>query len=283
MARINQPLLQATVAKSGLSQARVYAKIAQTARDELLPKHAAAILVARDVGVNVQRFATPEELAFVRNGRPAVNDAPREEPSPRAPVASTRSRTARTPKPKKPPNDRAVFVVHGRDDVLRNDMFQLLRALDLDPLEWTRAIAMTKKASPYVKEVLDAAFSYAKAVVILMTPDDEVQLRPDLLKKSDDASERKPSRQARPNVLFEAGLAFATHERHTIIVEVGKVRQFTDIGGIHTVRLTGGSPHALTLFANRLETAGCRTNRLNTDWLSAGRFQDPIKRAKTKR
>ncbi len=72
---------------------------------------------------------------------------------------------------------RRVFVVHGRDERLRKGMFAYLRAIGLDPIEWGKAVALTGKASPYIGEVLDAAFKHAQAVVALLTPDDEARLR----------------------------------------------------------------------------------------------------------
>lgn len=53
---------------------------------------------------------------------------------------------------------RTVFVVHGRDHELRDSMFAFLRAVELKPLEWGQARALTKKPSPYIGEILDIAF-----------------------------------------------------------------------------------------------------------------------------
>ena len=74
------------------------------------------------------------------------------------------------------PDRRKVFVVHGRNEKLRSDFFGFLRALRLNPLEWSHAINLTGKASPYIGEALDAAFKNAQAVVVLLSPDDEVRL-----------------------------------------------------------------------------------------------------------
>jgi hypothetical protein len=113
---------------------------------------------------------------------------------------------------------RRVFVIHGRDDRLRKRMFDFLRAIGLDPIEWSNAITLTRKASPYIKEILDAAFKHAQAVVALLTPDDEARLRPDLVSKYDPAYERSLTGQARPHMLFEAGMAFASHPDKTVLV-----------------------------------------------------------------
>ncbi|HRE01624.1 MAG TPA: nucleotide-binding protein, partial [Ilumatobacteraceae bacterium] len=71
-----------------------------------------------------------------------------------------------------PADPRKVFVVHGRNALARRGLFEFLRALDLDPIEWSEALHMTGQASPYIGNVLDAAFGAAQAVVVLQTPDD---------------------------------------------------------------------------------------------------------------
>src|SRR5215468_9339290 len=67
---------------------------------------------------------------------------------------------------------RKVFVVHGRNRKARTAMFTFLRAIGLAPIEWSEAVKLTGEASPYIGNVLDAAFNAAQAVVVLLTPDD---------------------------------------------------------------------------------------------------------------
>ena len=52
---------------------------------------------------------------------------------------------------------RTVFVVHGRNEEARKAIFAFLRSIGLDPLEWSRAVQSTGKATPYIGEILDAA------------------------------------------------------------------------------------------------------------------------------
>jgi hypothetical protein len=150
-------------------------------------------------------------------------------------------------------------------------MFSFLRSLALQPIEWTQAVKETKKAAPYVGEVLAAAFRRAAAVIVLLTPDDEARLRKRFLKPSDKAHERELTGQARLNVIFEAGRAFASHPDSTILVQLGEVRPFTDTAGLHVVHLTN-APESRRDIASRLETAGCAIDTSGTDWLSAGDF-----------
>ena len=100
-----------------------------------------------------------------------------------------------------------VFVVHGRDEVVRRAMFEFLRSIGLQPLEWNQAISATKNPVPYIGEVLDAAFAEAQAVLVLLTPDDEARLKEPYIEPTDLDYERNLTGQARPNVLFEAGMA----------------------------------------------------------------------------
>ena len=96
------------------------------------------------------------------------------EPEVRATVAAIApdpaESTVRTnPNPEK---EGRVFVVHGRDERLRNGVFDFLRSIRLVPIEWSEAIRLTAKATPYVGEILEIAFHHAQAVVVLLSPDD---------------------------------------------------------------------------------------------------------------
>ncbi len=166
---------------------------------------------------------------------------------------------------------KTIFVVHGRDDKLRDAMFQLLRTLGLHPLEWTEAVALTGQGSPYVGTVLDAAFGKAQAVVILLSPDDWAQLDSNLAAKHETHFEAVPRGQARPNVLFEAGLAFGRNADRTVLVEVGDCKPFSDVGGRHVVRFDGSATSRQAL-VSRLRSAGCDVNTAGTDWLTVGSF-----------
>ncbi|MET3963098.1 hypothetical protein ABIE44_003032 [Marmoricola sp. OAE513] len=170
------------------------------------------------------------------------------------------------------PNNRKVFVIHGRNALARSGLFAFLRAIGLDPIEWSEAIRMTGKGSPYIGDVLDAAFNAAQAVVVLQTPDDVAHLHESLTFPGDPETEAQM--QPRPNVLFEAGMALGRDEERTIIVELGQVKSFSDIHGRHVVRLSNDLAPRQEL-ANRLETAGCAVKLVGTDWHKAGDLTPP--------
>jgi len=170
-------------------------------------------------------------------------------------------------------NNRAVFVVHGRNSTASEAMFTFLRALDLQPIEWDQAVGMTGKGTPYIGEVLDVAFERGQAVLVLMTPDDIAYQQPTFADGEHDP-EATPSGQARPNVLFEAGMAMGRNADRTILVELGELRPFSDVGGRHALRMNN-SPERRQSLASRLETAGCAVDRSGSDWLRAGDFTAP--------
>jgi hypothetical protein len=115
-------------------------------------------------------------------------------------------------------NTRRVFVVHGRNMQARDAMFAFLRAIDLNPIEWEEAIDMTNETSPYIGHVVDIAFSKAQAAVILLTGDDMARLGRRYLTPSDQEYEKRLTPQARPNVIFEMGMAFGKYPGRTLIV-----------------------------------------------------------------
>jgi len=170
-------------------------------------------------------------------------------------------------------NKRNVFVVHGRNQAANLAMFQFLRSIDLNPIEWSTAVQLTGTATPYTSEVLKKAFSQAQAVVVLLTGDDEAKLNASLINDEDQEFESRLMPQARPNVLFEAGMAFGTHPDRTIIVELGRLRQFSDLGGRNIIRLDNSTKKRQDL-ADRLALAGCAVNlRGRTDWHNEGNFE----------
>lgn len=171
------------------------------------------------------------------------------------------------------PDPKTVFVVHGRNMVARDALFQFLRAIGLRPLEWSQAVKLTGRGAPYIGEILDHAFAAAQAVVVLLTPDEITYLRREYSR--DDADpDFAPAAQARPNVLFEAGMAFGRHPDRTILIEFGEVRPFSDIAGRHSIRLDESAETRKEL-AERLRTAECDVDLTGANWLTAGDLTPP--------
>ena len=167
---------------------------------------------------------------------------------------------------------KTVFIVHGRNEIAREALFTFLRSIGLDPLEWSRAVMATDKTAPYIGEILDAAFKLANAIVVLLTPDDEARLQQQFSGPNDPSHETELTGQARPNVLFEAGMAIGRSDNRTILVELGVLRPFSDVAGRHVIKLNN-SFGARQGLAQRLRTAGCPVDLDGTDWHKAGDFE----------
>lgn len=266
MAKINAQLLGALQKKLGVGQARIYLLIQKVAAKHRVPRHLAALILAGDNGLSFQKYATKEDLSELRGHGNAPPNL----------VMSATSVPARSPRRVKAkiaprPRDNTVFVVHGRDDALRKSMFAFLRALGLKPMEWGDALAEAKGANPQIEDIIDSAMSKVTAVVVLFSPDEEARLKESLCGRDEKRTEGKLAGQPRPNVLFEAGLALGRHPEKTLLVQVGKVRGFSDIAGRHLARLTNDAARRNDV-ANRLERIGCLINRRGDDWMSEGDF-----------
>lgn len=274
--------------KRGIGAQQVNRLIRAKEKATLFTPRLATLAVAAENDISITAHATPEELGQLRESRrigegttptlepPARPPRPKAQPNRAAKPAATRpARTAVAAAPTKPAKPetrkRRVIVVHGRNEEVRKDMFRFLRALDLLPIEWSKAILETGKGSPTITEILDALFDMAAAVVVLMTPDELVTLAPYLRKPSDAPYEKEAVGQARPNVFFEAGLAFMKFRDSTVVVQVGKLRVPSDIDK-HVTRLTNSheSRHELMI---KLKAAGLDVDTDGSEWLSEGDFE----------
>lgn len=167
-------------------------------------------------------------------------------------------------------SSRTVFVVYGRNLAARDAMFDFLQSLGLEPLDWDKLLAATGETSPYIGDVLAAGIPMAQAVIVLLTPDDEARVRPPFAEKRDPPHEQNLTAQARPNVLFEAGMALAIHPKSTIIVELGELRPFSDVAGRHVVHMNDGVDARRSL-VGRLRIARCPVD-MDGAWKEAGDF-----------
>lgn len=127
--------------------------------------------------------------------------------------------------------------------------------------------------------VLDALFRDSQAIVVILSPDEYVELRQDLLGAD---SNRDQGWQPRPNVFIEAGMALAKDEAHTILVQIGPIRPASDLLGRNLINLDNSPAQRHTL-AQRLLTAGCSAVTTGTDWLRAGGFRIPSRELKQQR
>ncbi|MEU6286792.1 nucleotide-binding protein [Streptomyces sp. NPDC005047] len=176
------------------------------------------------------------------------------------------------PMPSDADRARSVFVVHGRDDQVRREMFELLRRLDLRPKEWEDLVQATGQASPFLGDVVAGAPAQAQAALVLLTPDDVVSLHRDLRGHNEPEYETRHVCQPRPNVLIELGMVLMAYPERTLIVEVGSLRPIADIAGRNVIRFDG-SGTALGKIVERLKLAGCTVNDTGSDWRHTYPFQ----------
>jgi predicted nucleotide-binding protein len=162
---------------------------------------------------------------------------------------------------------RKVMLVHGQDELATRAMVDWLRSVGLRPQEWSQLVQLSGEASPFIGKVLESAFAQAQAVVVLFTPDEQVGPREGLI-----PGRARWRLQARPNVLFEAGMAFAAYPERTVMAVLGNQELPSDLAGRHFVRL--GPVQALRDLAGRLEHAGCEVDLSASDWLDVTRFPD---------
>lgn len=271
---IDARLLQRLADKLDVTPRQVYNKIDARARDLLITPEQAAISLALEHRVNVRGIATEDDMATIRTA--TIAKAPAAAPATREAPASRKKTAARKPKRAKHPKaGKAVFVIHGRDDKLRKSMFDFLKALNLEPVEFSRAVNRAVKAgkggSPYVGDVVAKGLKDADGVIALLSPDDVARLKGQFRKFHDPPYEGQLTGQARPNVLFETGMALGIKPEVTILVQVGEVRTFSDVGGMHVVHLNDG-PVARRELADRLEATGLDVDTSGTGWYGAGSF-----------
>lgn len=160
---------------------------------------------------------------------------------------------------------KSVFVVYGRNITVMKEMFAFLRSLDLSPMRWYESIRRTKLGAPYTGTVVAAGMKDAQAVLVLLTGDDEVRS-----KKTGSEVERIVYPQARPNVLFEAGMAFSKYKKRIILVQVGKVRPCPALHGRNMVNLNN-RPGPRWDLMQRLDIVGCPVN-FHGKWNTTGNF-----------
>jgi predicted nucleotide-binding protein len=268
MAKINQDLIERIAGKLGITNKAVYPRIQKVVAETMLERNLAALVFALRHGININRYSTPQQRTEIRGAH--ANHAVDRAPLPAANLTVRRG-GGRKAKVAKRVKDNSVFVVHGRDEELRKFMFAFLRALGLNPLEWGHAVETAKGANPSIGQILESAMAKVQAVVVLFSPDELAQLKEHLCRPDEKRTEGKLQGQPRPNVLFEAGLALGAHPDKTLLIQVGRVRGFSDIAGKHLVRLSDDVARRNEV-ASRLTKLGCIVNKVGNDWITEGRF-----------
>jgi predicted nucleotide-binding protein len=277
MARINQELLDAIIGKLG-SKPTTYRRIQEVQRETFLERHLAALVVASRLKIGINRYSTAEDRQTIRGFlaggpiyTPSVSPTGDPPPPTRGKSKATKPRT----------RDNSVFVIGGRDTILTNSMYELLSALGCKPVEFHQAVAKVRgTGNPFIGQVLDKAFERVQALVVLFSPDDEAKLKDYFITAGEKATEGRLRGQARPNVIFEAGMALGRHEEKTIMVQVGAMKSFSDIAGRHMIHLDDSYERRLD-FATRLGRL-CKIDTSGVRWTEVGTFEPSTSAPKRK-
>lgn len=153
---------------------------------------------------------------------------------------------------------RSVMIVCGRDQVVNRAVFDTVRTLGLNPMEWPAVRNRAQGRVPFVGEAVERGIRHAQAVLVIISPEDHARMRAKVFGKKTPLDKNQRS-QARPNVWFEAGYAMACKPDQTFMVEVGRQDMATDLVGRHGTRIEGreGVPSAVQDISDRLEESGC--------------------------
>jgi len=130
-----------------------------------------------------------------------------------------------------------IFIIYGRDIEAYRALTRFVKALGLDVLHFENA-AESLGPAPFVTDVVFRAIETADAIIALFTPDEHAALYSPTSSNAALAEHDEARWQARPNVIFEAGIALGSRREHTILATLGAdVQLFSDVNGKHFVRL----------------------------------------------
>ncbi len=156
-----------------------------------------------------------------------------------------------------------VYVVYGHDTDTIPKIEAFLEGLGLKFLKKERAVDLIEdgNTAPFIGQVIDIAFEHAQAVIVLLTGEEDVQLCKEFQRNDEDDFEKVFSPQPTQEQIFEAGYAFGKSPKRTILVQIGHVRSFSDIIGIHILHFTN-TPEDYAILRTRLERAGCSIKKV---------------------
>jgi len=168
-----------------------------------------------------------------------------------------------------------IFIVQGRNDEKVGKISRLLtKGFGLEVIAWQDARDQVRSDHKSVFDIVLAGIEMSACTLVLLTDDEEVELRSEFRIKSDFEENRgkagEKRRQARPNVYIEAGYAFGRRPNRTVFVEwpdrIDLFEAPSDWGGIYTVRFDDG-PQSREHLKRVLENARCQL-KPRKDWKS---------------
>ena len=154
-----------------------------------------------------------------------------------------------------PPDRKKVFIIYGRNEDARKAVERFLESLKLVPWSFPQ-IAGDAGLQYHTSDIVRKGIEQAHGIIGLFTPDEFATLHGSLQKESDDETDRKRW-QARPNVIFEAGIAYGLAPERTILMMMGpQVKLFSDVAAIPHVVLADNQDGRWS-FRDKLIGIGC--------------------------
>lgn len=130
-----------------------------------------------------------------------------------------------------------AFIIFGRDVGAYEELVKFVSAIGLQQLSFEEVAGRT--ATSFVADIVTQGIREADVIIAFFTPDEQAALFDPLTASYVDSADTSRW-QARPNVIFEAGLASGVSREKTIIVTLGAdVQLFSDLHGIYYVDLAG--------------------------------------------
>lgn len=170
-------------------------------------------------------------------------------------------------------DNKKVFVIHGRNERAVAETGIFLRSMGLEPV-WFRDVRKEMGGTAFIAKVVERGMEQAQGVLALFTPDEHATLRHEL-RRGEESGEAVARWQARPNVQFEAGMAYGRDPNRVAFVLFGDVKLFTDASGIHVFSPTNEHvPDSHRAMLRGLLAGGmkCAVNLHSDDWMTAGNF-----------
>jgi predicted nucleotide-binding protein len=197
--------------------------------------------------------------------QPGGSAATATNPAATSPATTASAKGAAMPDPKK------VFIIHGRNTKARNELGIFVRSLGLSPINFMDLRA-SMGGTPTVAEIVERGMDQAQGVIALVTADEYAAVRPDL-RYAHDQPDDIARWQARPNVIFEAGMAFGRDRKRVVFVLLGNPKLFTDVAGIHILRPNNDPSSDRVTLRNALSQGmGCEVDLHSSDWMTSGDF-----------
>jgi predicted nucleotide-binding protein len=177
-----------------------------------------------------------------------------------------------TTMPAASPDPKKVFIIHGRNTAARTAVEHFVKALGLEPIDFDQ-LSGDAGGSAFVGDIVRAGLEQAMGLIALFTPEEFASLRPDH-RGEHEKPEDLQRWQARPNVIFEAGMAYGMARERTVLVTMGaEVALFSDVAGVHVVRLRN-SVESRKKLRQKLIGMKCAVDLRNDAWTDPARSGD---------